>query len=196
MATSSQTRSKRVPLGDRTNENETAPVRPDGVSPRKRRATWKASAGAFSLNTTEFGAGLKGVSGDLEKRIVQAVAAACGKALQGLQNEITELKEARAKDSEAIQELKSTVKEQKKLILRLGASIEATKAVPLPTLLTYAAAATTLAGTTPVKARANSPLRGLQLTPSPPKTSPTDQYVTVDYKEVEEGARDLLPAKI
>jgi hypothetical protein len=54
------------------------------------------------LNTTEFGAGLEGVGGYLEKRIVQAVAAACGKALQGLQNKITELKETRAKDSKAI----------------------------------------------------------------------------------------------
>jgi hypothetical protein len=159
MATSSQTRSKRVPLGDRTNENETAPVRTDGVSPRKRRATWKASAGAFSLNTAEFGAGLESVGDDLEKRIVQAVAAACRKALQGLQNEITELKESRVKDSEAIQELKSTVKEQKELILRLGTSIEATKAVPLPTPLTYAAVAATQAVTTPVKARTNGPLR-------------------------------------
>jgi hypothetical protein len=157
-------------------------VKPDGVSPRKRRASWKASAGAFSLNTTEFGAGLEGVGSDLEKRIVQAVAAACGKALQGLQNEITKLK--------------STVEEQKELILRLGASIEATKAVPLPIPLTYAAAAATQAGTTAVKARANGPLSGLQLTASPPKTSPTDQYVTVDCREVEEGARDLLPAKI
>jgi hypothetical protein len=102
MATSSQTRSKRVPLGDRTNENETAPVRPDRVSLRKRRAIWKALAGAFLLNTTEFRAGLKGVSGDLEKRIVQAVAAACGKALQRLQNEITELKKIRVKNSKAI----------------------------------------------------------------------------------------------
>jgi hypothetical protein len=88
------------------------------------------------------------------------------------------------------------VEEQKELILYLGASIEATKAVLLPTPLTYAAAAATLAGTTPVKARANSPLRGLRLTPLPPKTSPTDQYVTVNCKEVEEGARDLLLAKI
>jgi hypothetical protein len=32
----------------------------------------------------EFRAGLESVSSDLEKRIVQAVAAACGKALQGL----------------------------------------------------------------------------------------------------------------
>jgi hypothetical protein len=72
------------------------------VSPRKRRATWKASAGAFLLNTAEVGAGLESVGDDLEKRIVQAVAAACGKALQGLQNEIIELKESRAKDSEAI----------------------------------------------------------------------------------------------
>jgi hypothetical protein len=47
-------------------------------------------------------AGLEGVSSDIEKRIVQAVAAACGKALQGLQNEITELKKTRAKDSKAI----------------------------------------------------------------------------------------------
>jgi hypothetical protein len=92
MATSSQTRSKKVPLGDRTDENETVPVRSGGVSLRKQRATWKASAGAFSLNTAGFGAGLEGAGNDLEKRIVQAVAAACGKALQGLQNEITELK--------------------------------------------------------------------------------------------------------
>jgi hypothetical protein len=43
--------------------------------------TWKASADAFSLNMTEFGAGLKGISSNLEKRIVQTVVAACKKAL-------------------------------------------------------------------------------------------------------------------
>jgi hypothetical protein len=35
----------------------------------------------FLLNTAEFRAGLKGVSNDLKKRIVQAVVAACEKAL-------------------------------------------------------------------------------------------------------------------
>jgi hypothetical protein len=112
MATGYGTRSKRVPLGDKTNENETVSTKPlGGISPRKRPATEKATAGAFSLDTAGFGTGLGGLGSDLEKRIVQAVASACGKALQGLQNEIAELKEARAKDSEAIQELKSAVEE-------------------------------------------------------------------------------------
>jgi hypothetical protein len=48
----------------------------------------------------------------------------------------------------------------------------------------------------PVKVQVNSFLRDFQLVPLLSKISSINQYITVDYKEVEEGARDLLPAKI
>jgi hypothetical protein len=78
----------------------------------------------------------------------------------------------------------------------LDISIKAIKAVLLSTSLIYTTAAAIQAGTMPVKVQVNSFLRDFQLVPLLPKMSSIDQYVTVDCKEVEEGARDLLPAKI